>query len=132
MLDAGSGWFQPLAFDSAGGKHPGIAPSDCTSNVERDQPFGIADATVAGDFGAGARRQQQARRAGLASPGDAVGVAGQEGAAQRGFADLLASILVWPLAGETDELFGCLPQGYRLLRPRVEGRQDVAGRRGAR
>ena len=122
---------QPLTLDRTGGIHAGVAPRRGAGHVERDEPLRFAHAAVAGQFGAGARGEQQARRARLASPGDAVGIPGQQRAAQLGVVDVLASIRVGPLPRDLLQLVGRLPERRRLLRPRVEGRQHVAGRGGA-
>ncbi len=91
----------------------------------------MANSAVPGQFGAGARGQQQTRRPGFASPGDAVGIAGQERPTQLAFIKAVASFGVWPFKGEPAKLVGRQSEGRRLLHPPVECRQDVAGCRGS-
>ncbi len=131
VLDRGLRRFEPLAVNRAGGKHPGVTARRRAGHVERDQPFSIADPAVPGQFGAGARRQQQSRGPGLAPPRDAVGIAGQQRSTQFAFVKVLASFGDWPLQGEPAKLVGRLSQRRSLFGPRVECRKDVAGRRGA-
>src|SRR5581483_8897868 len=91
-------WPQPLALDRA--RHA----ADVVLDVEHDEELAASVVGLAREGGAGTGGEEQARRLRLAAQGHAIGIAGQERAPQRRFAEMTAIRLVEDPPGERGDL----------------------------